>query len=297
MAQENYILSTETWLGGRIVSLDLNNPSDPVQVIFSNSMEYISGLAVDGNTLYFSAETLINFPDFEPYFTHIDKIDITQTSPVPVNLVPNINEDNVVRDIIVDNNKLLISIDNQKIYGVDTTVSNPTVETIVDGLNFNRGIFKKQNELYIADGFQTRKIELNNPSASLITVAQNTTYEDTNNGTPFYANFRDVALIGNTMYMPLQSQGRIVTAVDATLNTDKFEVTQFNIYPNPAKDQFTIQFNTSEELENVNIYNNLGQSVLTSKDSMVDTSNLTSGLYIVEIQTKKGKSSKKLIIE
>ena len=120
-------------------------------------MEYISGLAIDGNTIYFSSETLVNFPDFEPYFTHIDKMDITQTNPVPVNLVPNINENNVVRDIIFDNNKLLISIDNQKVYGVDTTVSNPTVETIVDGLNFNRGIFKKQNELYIADGFQTKK--------------------------------------------------------------------------------------------------------------------------------------------
>ena len=128
-------------------------------------------------------------------------------------------------------------------------------------------------------------------------MAQNTTYEDTNNGTPFYANFRDVALIGNTMYMPLQSQGKIVTAVDATLNADKFEGTPFNIYPNPTKDKFTIELNNSSVLKNVTIYSNLGQLVLTSKESIINISNLTSGLYILEIETNKGKSSKKLIVE
>lgn len=297
MAQENYIIATETWLGSRIVSLDLNNPTAPVQVIFSNAMEYISGLTIDGNTIYFSSETLVNFPDFEPFFTHIDKIDITQTNPVPVNLVPNINEDNVVRDIIFDNNKLLISIDNGKIYGVDTTVSNPTVETTVDGLNFNKGIFKKDNELYVADGFQVRKIELNNPSASLVAVAQNVTYEDTNNGTPFFANFRDIVLIANRMYMSLQNQGRIVSAIDDTLSTDNFIAFEFSLYPNPAKDQFTIQLASNTELENVKIYNSLGQLVSTSKEIIIVTAKLAAGLYIVEIETNKGKASKKLIIK
>lgn len=298
IAQENYIISTDTWLGSRIVSLDLNNLTAPVEVIFSNSMEYISGLTIDGNTIYFSSETLVNFPDFEPFFTHIDKIDIIQTNPVPVNIIPNISNNGVVRGMLLDNTNLLISIDDdQKVYGIDTTINNPTVETIVDGLSFNRGIFKNGNELYIADGSRMRKIELGNPSASLIDVAYNTTYEDMNNGMPFYANFRDIALIGNRMYMPLQSQGRIVSAIDVTLSSSEFAVSQFSLYPNPTKNQFTIQLDNTIQLKQVTIYNILGQEVLTSKNVVVNTSSLVSGSYIIEVSTNKGKSSKKLIIE
>ena len=71
----------------------------------------------------------------------------------------------------------------------------------------------------------------------------------------------------------------------------------FNLYPNPAKYQFTIQLENNTELKNVIIYNNLGQQVLTSKRSVVDTSKLALGLYLVEIETNKGKGSKKLIID
>ncbi|RKE98786.1 T9SS type A sorting domain-containing protein [Ichthyenterobacterium magnum] len=298
MAQENYIIPTDTWLGSRIVSLDLNNIAAPVEVIFSNPMEYISGLTTDGNTLYFSAETLINPPNFEPFFTHIDKLDITQVNPVPVNIVPNISNNGVVGDMILHNNNLLISVrDDQKVYGVDTTINNPSINTVVDGLSFNRGIFENGNELYIADGSRMRKIELDNPSASLIDVAYNTTYEDMNNGMPFYANFRDIALIGNRMYMPLQNQGMIVSAIDITLSIDEFDTLQFSLYPNPAKNQFTIQLDASVQLEQVIVYNILGQEVLTSKNIVVNTSNLVSGSYFVKVSTSKGKTTKKLIIE
>ncbi|MEW4922317.1 T9SS type A sorting domain-containing protein [Algibacter sp. 2305UL17-15] len=298
MSQENYIESTDTWLGSRIVSLDLTNLAAPVEVIFSNSMEYISGLTINGNTLYFSSETLVNPPDFEPFFTHIDKIDITQTNPTAVNLVPNLSNNGVVKAMLFINNDLLISItDDQKVYSIDTSVNNPTVETTINGLGFNRGIFKNGNELYIADGNRTRKIELDNPSASLIDVAYNTTYEDTHNGSPFYANFRDVALIGNRMYMSLQSQGRIVSAIDVTMSSEEFAISQFSLYPNPVKSQFTIQLNTSVQLEKVTLYNTLGQYLYSAKTSKVDVSNLKTGIYFVEVETNKGKSAKKIIVE
>ncbi|GAA4891851.1 hypothetical protein GCM10023311_15330 [Flaviramulus aquimarinus] len=297
IAQENYIEATDTWLGSRIVSLDLNNLAAPVEVIYS-IMEYISALTIDGNTLYFSSETLINPPAFEPFFTHIDKLDISQSNPSAVNMVPNISNDGVVKDIILHNNNLLISItDDQKIYSVDTTVNSPSVETVVDGLNFNRGIFKNGNELYVADGFQVKKIELDNGLASLVTVAQNTTYEDMNNGMPFFANFRDVALIGNRMYMPLQSQGRIVSAVDATLSVDKLTTSRFNFYPNPANNQFTIQLDTSVQLQKVSIYNTLGQYIYSTNKLKVHTSHLKSGIYFIEVETSQGKSAKKIVIE
>jgi Flp pilus assembly pilin Flp len=85
--------------------------------------------------------------------------------------------------------------------------------------------------------------------------------------------------------------------VNGVLSLTEFNSTLFAMYPNPTKNQFTIQLDNSNVLENINIYNNLGQLVLTSKELMVNTSTLSVGLYVVELETNKGKASKKLIIE
>jgi len=85
--------------------------------------------------------------------------------------------------------------------------------------------------------------------------------------------------------------------LSAVLSIDEQTLINFNLYPNPVKTQFTIQLENGSELKNINIYNNLGQLVLTSKKAVINTSKLAVGLYIVEIQTNKGKGSKKLIIE
>lgn len=89
----------------------------------------------------------------------------------------------------------------------------------------------------------------------------------------------------------------IIDMVNATLSINTADLFSFSLYPNPAKTQFTIQLENSNILENAKIYNNLGQLVLTSQRHVVNTSTLSSGLYFVEIETNKGKASKKLIIE
>ncbi|MDT0558015.1 T9SS type A sorting domain-containing protein [Ichthyenterobacterium sp. W332] len=81
------------------------------------------------------------------------------------------------------------------------------------------------------------------------------------------------------------------------LSVNEFNTIPFKLYPNPAKDQFTIQLENSSDLKNVTIYNNLGQQVLSSKNYILDTSKLASGLYVVELETTKGKGSKNLIID
>lgn len=71
----------------------------------------------------------------------------------------------------------------------------------------------------------------------------------------------------------------------------------YSIYPNPAKSQFTIQLKKDAKLEMVNIYNTLGTLVLSSKESLVNTSTLANGIYTVEVKTNKGKSATKLVIQ
>uniref|UniRef100_UPI0026131E5B T9SS type A sorting domain-containing protein n=1 Tax=Winogradskyella sp. TaxID=1883156 RepID=UPI0026131E5B len=85
--------------------------------------------------------------------------------------------------------------------------------------------------------------------------------------------------------------------LSALLSLEEQNELVFGIFPNPTKDQFTIQLDNSSDLLNIHIYNNLGQLVLTSKETTVDTSKLTSGLYMVEVETSRGKRVEKLIIE
>ncbi|MEP1490007.1 MAG: T9SS type A sorting domain-containing protein [Algibacter sp.] len=79
--------------------------------------------------------------------------------------------------------------------------------------------------------------------------------------------------------------------------SDDFVLSQVSIYPNPAKNSVIIELKEGLELQNINIYNNLGQFISTTKKVKVDTSNLTTGLYFLEIKTNIGNASKKLIIE
>ncbi|MDO5969512.1 T9SS type A sorting domain-containing protein [Flavivirga aquimarina] len=81
------------------------------------------------------------------------------------------------------------------------------------------------------------------------------------------------------------------------LSSDSFVLSQFNMAPNPAKNETTIKLNKGLALEKISIYNNLGQFIKSTKKEIIDTSNLSTGLYYVEVITNKGKATKKLIIE
>lgn len=81
------------------------------------------------------------------------------------------------------------------------------------------------------------------------------------------------------------------------LATDEIIPSQFSIYPNPATTSVTIQLQEELPIQKVAIYNSLGQLLKTITTTTVDTSNLSQGVYIVKVQTSRGISSRKLIIE
>jgi plastocyanin len=73
-----------------------------------------------------------------------------------------------------------------------------------------------------------------------------------------------------------------------------------NVYPNPANENISIVSN--EIIESVSIVNIIGQTVITmndmsSKSSNVNVSTLPAGVYNVIINTAKGSSNKRIVIE
>ena len=85
--------------------------------------------------------------------------------------------------------------------------------------------------------------------------------------------------------------------LSAVLSTNNYVLSKFNIYPNPVKNNFTIDLQDNLEFNRASIYNSLGQIIKSSKELTINTSNLNTGIYFIEIETNKGKTTKKLIVE
>ena len=88
-----------------------------------------------------------------------------------------------------------------------------------------------------------------------------------------------------------------------TINASYFDIEEHDeklvsVYPNPANDIINI---AGEGIEEVRIYNLLGQNVLSrqgdgSNDIKISTSSLDAAIYLMEISTQRGKTVKRVTI-
>jgi hypothetical protein len=85
----------------------------------------------------------------------------------------------------------------------------------------------------------------------------------------------------------------------SALSTTKFDVSNVKMYPNPVKNNLTIEANST--IERVSVYNILGQEVLTTRPSAnaatLQTSNLQKGIYFVKTEIDGKVSASKIIKE
>ena len=80
-----------------------------------------------------------------------------------------------------------------------------------------------------------------------------------------------------------------------TASVDNLSLTDFSIYPNPANEYLTVA--TNEDVKKVVIYNMQGAEVFTSKTKAINTSILTSGVYLIKVITKDNKVGVKRLIK
>lgn len=85
----------------------------------------------------------------------------------------------------------------------------------------------------------------------------------------------------------------------ANLSTVAFDKASLSVYPNPSKDILIVNYKS--EINDIKIYNLLGQEVLSSKmnksDFQLNISHLSSGAYVVKLASPEGNHSFKLIKE
>ena len=81
------------------------------------------------------------------------------------------------------------------------------------------------------------------------------------------------------------------TAVNEVTNSDVAEV-----YPNPAKDKLTIAMKENAPIVQVRLINIIGQTLLETQATVIDVSNIPTGIYYVSIRTANGECNKKVVI-
>jgi hypothetical protein len=91
----------------------------------------------------------------------------------------------------------------------------------------------------------------------------------------------------------------VVSAYDASLGNGSIDNANFAFYPNPVKNVLNLSYN--KEISNVEVFNLLGQKVITERvnanDAQLDMSNLSKGAYMVKVTSDNQVKTIKVIKE
>lgn len=99
----------------------------------------------------------------------------------------------------------------------------------------------------------------------------------------------------------LYNEPSSLMSCDITLGLEevKLDSESVSIFPNPTSNEFNISFKYDVQLNKVNIKNFIGQVVMvfqqTKSLNSYDISSLKNGMYFVELETKTGTVSKKIV--
>lgn len=114
---------------------------------------------------------------------------------------------------------------------------------------------------------------------------------------------------GDTLYVGVWKYGTTapsatvngfrISAYDGSLGNGSFDNANFSYFPNPVKNTLNLSYN--QEISNVEIFNLLGQKVITNKvnanAAQIDMSNLSKGAYMVRVTSNEQTKTIKVIKE
>jgi surface protein len=89
-------------------------------------------------------------------------------------------------------------------------------------------------------------------------------------------------------------------ASTCNLGIEEFSIDNYvDLYPNPADDGVFLKKKSNIQLKNSKLYNMRGQELINIQGDIgyIDTRNMTSGLYLLKIETNQGNLQKKIVIK
>jgi len=105
--------------------------------------------------------------------------------------------------------------------------------------------------------------------------------------------------IGSNLSNRGEGEVRIFDLTDILLSLKESVTSRFKLFPNPAPSNVIIELPQEQtlEIQDISIYNNLGQRVFFTQETNINTSQFPKGIYVIQIRTNEGIASKKLIVE
>jgi hypothetical protein len=92
--------------------------------------------------------------------------------------------------------------------------------------------------------------------------------------------------IDSTAYFSNDCGGTVGIEMQTSINN-------LSVYPNPVSSQITIDSN--EQIENVDIYNSMGELVQTETTSSFNVADLPNGTYVLKIKTNFGTVNRRFV--
>ena len=81
----------------------------------------------------------------------------------------------------------------------------------------------------------------------------------------------------------------------SNINEHSLQSSYVKFFPNPAKNKITLHSTINEY--NVTIYSMTGKKIITTKNKIIDVSNLKKGCYVINVFNDQFSQRQKLIIE
>ena len=109
--------------------------------------------------------------------------------------------------------------------------------------------------------------------------------------------------INGELYVAGITSGTVFKIIDSSLNTSEFEKNGYSLFPNPAKNHFTIKSNLDNLATQLDVFDLSGKLLISKKltnnpENTIDTTSLSKGIYLLTIATSNGTSyNDKLIVE
>lgn len=109
--------------------------------------------------------------------------------------------------------------------------------------------------------------------------------------------------VNGELYIAGISSGTIYKVIDSSLSSSDFENNGFTLFPNPAKEMFTIKSSIANLATKAAIFDITGKLLFTKElsnnsEHTIETTSLAKGIYLVSVETSNGTNySTKLIVE
>ncbi|MFN4083308.1 MAG: T9SS type A sorting domain-containing protein [Bacteroidia bacterium] len=252
--------------------------------IISNSYEYTTIMYSNSFHTYFSNKNSLYFYGVFSYTIQSNR---TRNNPNIVEITPNdsfivrtnINTLNDPSKLDFGNNNAIVIKDNESIFGVTTHLLG-TNNNFFSIAHFDKDFQTIWNRNY---SLPEKAVYINGMIAS-------------GNDLIVYGWQRDkFDKIYRPLFLTITNDGWLTGENDVVVRTDL----NATIYPNPAKQNVTIQ--TNSKVQSVQITDMQGKLIKTVGSNIdfneIDIADLPPGMYVVQLQTPNGILTKKLVVE